>query len=180
MYSIEEVQDYYKKGEPLEFIFFSGHQKTNNGNITKSCLSQWYASTFEMNNVKYSCAEQYMMAEKARIFGDEEALEMIFKAYHPNQMKLIGKKVKNFDEEVWSREKMNIVKIGNMAKFSQNPKLKKYLIGTKSKILVKTNKHDLIWGIGLSKDDENIENPLKWKGQNLLGFILMNIRDILS
>ena len=66
MYSLEEVQDYYKKGEPLEFVFFSGHQKTNNGNITKSCLSQWYESPFEMNNVKYSCAEQYMMAEKAK------------------------------------------------------------------------------------------------------------------
>lgn len=180
MFSIEEVQDLYIKKEPLDFIFFSGHQKTNNGNITKSCLSQWYASPFEMNDVKYSCAEQYMMAEKARLFGDDEALDSIFKAYHPNQMKLIGKKVKNFNEEVWSREKIKIVKIGNMAKFSQNPKLKRYLLGTGSKILVKTNRYDSIWGIGLAKDDDDIENPLKWKGKNLLGFILMNIRDILS
>lgn len=180
MYSVEEVQDLYTKGKPLEFIFFSGHQKTKNGNITKSCLSQWYSSPFEMNNVKYSCAEQYMMAEKARIFQDDDAVEKILKAYHPNQMKMIGKKVKNFDEEVWNREKINVVKIANLAKFSQNPKLKKYLLGTGSKILVKTNGYESIWGIGLAKDDDDIYNPLKWKGKNLLGFILMNIREIFS
>lgn len=180
MYSIEEVQNLCRKGEPLEFIFFSGHQKTKNGNITKSCLSQWYSSPFEMNNVKYSCAEQYMMAEKARIFQDDDALDKILNAYHPNQMKMIGRKVKKFDEEVWNREKINVVKIANIAKFSQNPKLKKYLLGTGSKILVKTNGHESIWGIGLAKDDDDIYNPLKWKGKNLLGFILMDIREIFS
>ena len=90
------------------------------------------------------------------------------------------KKVKNFDEEVWNREKINVVKIANMAKFSQNPKLKKYLLGTGSKILVKTNGYESIWGIGLAKDDNDIYNPLKWKGENLLGFILMDIIEILS
>ncbi len=180
MYCVEEVQSLYKKGEPLEFIFFSGHQKLANGNVGKSCLSQWYSSPFEMNNIKYSCAEQYMMAEKARIFGDDKALEEIFNAYHPNQMKLIGKRIKNFNEEVWMKEKITVVKIGNMAKFSQNPKLKKYLLSTKSKILVKTNAYDQIWSIGLGKDDVFIKNPLKWTGQNLLGFILMDIRDVLS
>lgn len=95
-------------------------------------------------------------------------------------MKLIGSKVNNFNEEIWNKEKNRIVKIGNMAKFSQNPRLKKYLINTKSKILVKTNGYDFIWGIGLAKDDENIDNPLKWRGDNLLGFILMNVRDVLS
>ncbi|MDU7441385.1 MAG: NADAR domain-containing protein [Clostridium sp.] len=53
-------------------------------------------------------------------------------------------------------------------------------MNTKSKILVKTNGYDFIWGIGLAKDDENIDNPLKWRGDNLLGFILMNVRDVLS
>ena len=180
MYNIEEVQNLYRSGEPLEFLFFSGHQKNLNGNITKSCLSQWYQCVFEMNNIKYSCSEQYMMAEKARLFEDEEALENILNACHPNQMKLIGKKVRNFNEDIWNKEKVNIVKIGNIAKFSQNPKLKKFLIGTNSKILVKTNEYDSIWGIGLSKDNENIKDPMKWNGQNLLGFILMNIRDIFS
>lgn len=180
MHSKEEVQELYMNNEPLEFLFFSGHQKTNNGNITKSCLSQWYQSSFEMNNIRYSCAEQYMMAEKARLFGDKIALEKIFKAYHPNQMKLIGEGINNFNKDIWDKEKNRIVKIGNMAKFSQNPRLKRYLINTKSKILVKTNRHDFTWGIGMAKDDEDIYNPLKWNGENLLGFILMNIREILS
>lgn len=180
MYSVEEVQELYKNDVSLEFLFFSGHQKSYKAAATKSCLSQWYQCTFEMNNIRYTCAEQYMMAEKARLFGDEEALKDILKACHPNQMKLIGKKVRNFDQNIWDKKKISIVKIGNLAKFSQNPKIKKFLIGTHSKILVKTNEYDPIWGIGLSKEDENINNPMKWKGQNLLGFILMDIREIFS
>ncbi|MDO5518098.1 MAG: NADAR family protein [Clostridium sp.] len=180
MFTLSGVQAMYKNHENLEYIFFAGHQKTPNGTITKTCLSQWYASPFEMNNVRYKCAEQYMMCEKARLFKDEEAVDEILKAYHPNQMRLIGKRVKNFDDKVWNDKKIQIVKIANLAKFSQNTKLKRYLINTKNKVLVKNVLHDKIWGIGLAKNSELRENPLNWNGDNLLGFILMDIREILS
>ena len=84
-YSVEGVCQKFKSGEELEFLFFWGHTKNKNEKITKACFSQWYLSDFTVNGVLYNCAEKYMMAEKARLFGDEEALEKIFKAYHPNQ-----------------------------------------------------------------------------------------------
>lgn len=180
MLTVDDVQAMFKENEKLEFIFFSGHQKTSNGTITKTCLSQWYQAPFEMNNVKYKCAEQYMMCEKARLFKDEEALDKILEAYHPNQMRLIGRQIENFDDNIWNEHKIQIVKIANLAKFSQNTKLKKYLINTGDKILVKNVLHDKIWGIGLSKDSQLIYNPLNWNGKNLLGFILMEVRNILK
>ncbi|HCW52702.1 MAG TPA: DUF1768 domain-containing protein [Clostridium sp.] len=180
MLTLDEVQTMFKNDKGLEFIFFSGHQKTSNGTITKTCLSQWYQVPFEMNNIKYKCAEQYMMCEKARLFNDEEALDKILQAYHPNQMKLIGRTIKNFDENLWNEHKIQIVKVANLAKFSQNQKLKRYLINTENKILVKNVLHDNIWGIGLSKESELKYNPENWKGKNLLGFILMDVRNILQ
>lgn len=180
MLTLSEIQDMYKSGQKLEYIFFTGHQKTSNGTITKTCLSHWYGSPFEMNNVKYKCAEQYMMCEKARLFNDEESFEKILQAYHPNQMRIIGRQIKGFDSKVWDEKKIQVVKIANLAKFSQNKKLKKYLINTKNKILVKNVVRDKVWGIGLPKNSELRENPLKWNGENLLGFILMDIREILS
>lgn len=180
MFTLDDVQTMFKNEENLEFIFFSGHQKTSNGTITKTCLSQWYQAPFEMNNVKYKCTEQYMMCEKARLFKDEEAYNKILQAYHPNQMKLIGRRIRNFDNTIWNEHKVQIVKIANLAKFSQNQKLKRYLINTKNKILVKNVLHDSIWGIGLSKNSELKNNPLNWNGKNLLGFILMDVREILQ
>jgi len=180
MLTLDKVQTLFKNEEKLEFIFFSGHQKTSNGTITKTCLSQWYQASFEMNNINYKCAEQYMMCEKARLFNDEEALNKILQAYHPNQMKRIGRTIKNFDNNIWDKHKMQIVKIANLAKFSQNSKLKKYLINTEDKILVKNVLHDNIWGIGLSKNNDLKYNPLNWNGENLLGFILMEVREVLK
>lgn len=180
MFTLDDVQKMFKSGEKLEFIFFSGHQKTSNGTISKTCLSQWYQAPFEMNNIKYKCAEQYMMCEKARLFKDEEALDKILQAYHPNQMKLIGRTIKNFEDDIWNEHKIQIVKVANLAKFSQNQKLKRYLINTENKILVKNVLHDNIWGIGLTKNSELKYNPLNWNGKNLLGFVLMEVRNILQ
>ena len=76
--------------------------------------------------------------------------------------------------------KYKIVLEGNLAKFSQNENMKKFLLSAKNKILVEASPYDKVWGIGLSADTENIENPLTWKGENLLGFVLMEVLLILS
>ncbi|WP_438943829.1 NADAR domain-containing protein, partial [Pseudomonas sp. N8] len=33
------------------------------------------------------------------------------------------------------------------------------------------------WGIGLAQDNADANNPNLWKGLNLLGFALMQVRD---
>lgn len=99
-----------------------------------------------------------MMAEKARLFKDNETLNEIMKSSYPKQMKTLGRKVKNFDEELWVKSRYSIIVKGNYAKFTQNKDLKEFLIQTKDRVLVEASPYDRIWRIGMSKDDPNIEN----------------------
>ncbi|MMZ61786.1 Swarming motility protein YbiA [compost metagenome] len=132
---------------------------------------------FEVEGTKYSCAEQFMMAEKARLFGDSEMLEAILGAKHPKEMKAYGRAVRNFDKEIWDSACYGIVKRGSLAKFSQNPELGDYLKATKNRILVEASPRDRIWGIGMGQSNPDAENPVKWRGRNLLGFALTEARD---
>ncbi|WP_432664407.1 NADAR family protein [Wukongibacter baidiensis] len=176
-YSLDSLQKDFRKGKKTKYIFFWGHQPSSDGKITKSCMSQWWKSKFTIDTSHYCCMEQYMMAEKARIFNDQDMLDAILKSNSPKQIKEFGRKVRHFDEEIWRRKRSAIILNGNFAKFLQDNELKQYLIQTKGKVLVEASPFDKIWGIGLSVDDENIKNPLLWKGQNLLGFALMEVRD---
>lgn len=161
-----------------DFVFFWGHTDRKEG-VGKSCLSQWYMCSFTVEDVYYNCAEQYMMAEKARIFGDEDAWQQIMVSYDPMTIKKLGRKVRNFNAYVWKKNCQEVVKRGNLAKFSQNPKLMEYLLGTGNKILVEASPKDTIWGIGLAEDTSEVCNPRLWQGENLLGFTLMEVRDML-
>ena len=162
-----------------EILLFYGHTSKNN-EITKSCLSQWWPCKFKSNGIEYNCTEQYMMSEKAKLFKDEEAYQLIIKETSQKKIKEYGRKIKNFNDEEWNKNKINIVVQGNILKFSQNEDLKQFLIDTGDKILVEASPTDKIWGIGLDQYNPDSRNPLKWKGQNLLGFSLMKVRDIIK
>ncbi|MDE7226582.1 MAG: NADAR family protein, partial [Ruminococcus sp.] len=157
-----------------------GHRPSADGSITKSCFSQWYDCKFTVDGVEYHTAEQYMMSQKALLFGDFEINKEIMSAKHPNQFKSLGRRISGFNEEIWNNNKTAIVIKGNYAKFSQNPELKKFLINTGNRILVEASPYDKIWGIGMSANNPDIENPYCWKGTNLLGFCLMEVRDMIS
>lgn len=180
IYSIQDLQKTYLAGGKRKFLFFWGHTPPADGSVNNSCFSQWWKCTFVIDGVSYNCTEQYMMAEKARLFGDHKMLEAIMKAKHPKEMKAFGRAVQSFDNEVWERHCYDIVKRGNMAKFEQNPELRLYISTMKNRILVEASPVDRIWGIGLSKDDPNADNPMKWRGKNLLGFALTEVRDRLQ
>lgn len=166
-------------GERLKFIFFWKHTEPE-GQVTKACFSQWYPSVFTAGGVTYQSAEQYMMARKALLFEDREMFEAIMAAAHPRQCKALGQKVRDFDQAVWDRHKKQIVVDGNLAKFSQNEPLERFLLGTGQRILVEASPYDKIWGIGMAASDPRAEDPLQWNGQDLLGFALMEVRDILG
>lgn len=177
IYNLEELQKAYSTGERFKFLFFWGHTPDEDGRIGAPCLSQWWQCRFQAEGMEYSCAEQYMMAEKARLFGDKEMLQKIMESSHPKEMKAWGRAVRGFDKEVWDSSCYEIVKKGNQAKFSQNPELLSFLTGTGKRILVEASPRDRIWGIGMGKSNPDAENPLKWKGRNLLGFALTEVRD---
>jgi len=117
-----------------------------------------------------------MMAEKARIFGDVESEQRIVSARNPGAAKRFGRAVRHFSQEVWERERWRVAVEGNFAKFEQNAVLSQFLVQTGSRVLVEASPVDAIWGIGLSSDDERVENPERWRGLNLLGFALMEVR----
>ena len=164
-------------GETLDFIFFWGHRPLPDGSIGPSCCSQWFDAGFELDNVHYATAEHYMMAEKARTFGDTKALEQILATRSPEDVKKIGRRVKNFNVETWTERSVEVVLRGNVAKFSQNRKLGEWLHSTGSSVLVEASPEDAIWGIGLHRDDPRATNPAVWPGKNLLGFAIMTARD---
>lgn len=161
-----------------DFIYFWKHEEQD-GKITKACLSQWYPSTFAVDGMTYNCAEQYMMAEKARIFGDEAVRTKILAASDPSVIKKLGRKVSNFDAKVWDEQSIEVVYNGNLHKFSQNKKLKEYLLSTGKSTFVEASPFDKICGIGMSEEEVGINIPHFWKGENRLGFILMEVRETL-
>jgi ribA/ribD-fused uncharacterized protein len=143
----------------------------------KSVFSQWYYSPFtDMDGQVYVTAEQYMMAEKAKLFKDYTIMEMIIKTHDPKQCKMLGRKVIGFNEKIWIKNREKIVYKACIFKFSQNEKLKKKLLETGDKCIVEASPYDKIWGIGMKESHKDATNPLKWKGLNLLGNALMMAR----
>jgi ribA/ribD-fused uncharacterized protein len=127
--------------------------------------------------VEYATAEHWMMAAKARLFGDAEAERQIIAADHPGAAKTAGRLVRGFDEEVWRRERFGIVVAGSLHTFGQHTDLRAYLLGTGGRVLVEASPLDRVWGVGLAADDERAQDPRRWRGLNLLGFALMDARD---
>ncbi len=158
-------------------VMFWGHRPSRDGNITKSCLSQWWRQSFKVNGETFCCAEQYMMACKARLFGDEETRRQIMETSDPKAIKELGRKVANFDRNIWDCNKYAIVVAGNLCKFRQNHDLAEYLLSTDDAVLIEASPYDQVWGIGLSQDSPEAHNPALWHGENLLGFALMEVRD---
>ena len=170
----------YTDPKDIPFFFFWGHQPSQDGTITKSCFSQWWVAPFDVDGIVYKTAEHWMMAEKARLFNDNAALQQIIETKTPEEAKKCGRLIQNFVVETWDREKFGIVVRGNTHKFSQHPALKAFLLGTKDQVLVEASPMDTIWGIGLDASSPVIENPSAWMGENLLGYALMETRDKLK
>lgn len=112
--------------------------------------------------------------------GDEETRKRILASTGPKVIKALGREVRNFDESKWQKYRMGIVVTGNLHKFMDNEDLKLFLLSTRDKILVEASPYDTIWGIGMKEDEPDCHNIRLWKGENLLGFALMEVRGKLS
>lgn len=144
------------------------------------CLSQWSPASFDVDDVTYPTAEHFMMAEKARLFGDEEIRMRIVRSRDPEEAKALGRQVRGFSSGTWASHRESVVLSGNLGKFGQNPRLEDFLLATAPDVLVEASPHDSIWGIGLAEDHPDARIPARWRGRNLLGFVLMEVRDILA
>ncbi|MET0236277.1 MAG: NADAR family protein [Kibdelosporangium sp.] len=165
-------------GPAPEFLFFWGHTPTPGHAAGRWVLSQWLMADFTVDGQVHRSAEHFMMAEKARLFGDSEMRERILASEAPADAKKLGRAVRGFDQDIWVKQRYDIVVRGSIAKFSGE--LRAFLLSTGDKVLVEAAPRDVIWGIGLGRDSPRAQDPAQWRGQNLLGFALMDARAALA
>ncbi|MEU9701796.1 NADAR family protein [Streptomyces sp. NPDC047981] len=177
MGQIETLTQQVRQGEKVKFLPFWGHRPRPDGQLSASCLSQWWPSPFEVDGVRYATAEHWMMAAKARLFGDAEAERAALSSRTPAEAKKAGRLVRGFDDSVWERERFGIVVEGSVHKFGSDEALRAFLLGTGGRVLVEASPLDRVWGIGLAADDPRASDPERWRGLNLLGFALMEARE---
>lgn len=171
-----DLAEAIERGDRVDFLYFWGHEVPSDGQLTNSCLSQWYPSPFTVEGVRYATAEHWMMAEKARRFGDDAALAKILEAPTPRRAKALGRGVRHFDRAVWDAARFSVVVRGSVHKFGSSPALRDFLLGTGERVLVEASPTDRIWGIGCTKAVAEAHGLAAWRGRNLLGFALMEAR----
>ena len=160
---------------PTYFLFW-GHRASGGDTVGKWCLSQWWPAAFTVEGTTYATAEHFMMVAKARLFEDASAASRILAAPDPATAKKLGRAVRGFDEKVWASARYALVVAGNTAKFSQHPALGSFLLSIREDVIVEASPVDTIWGIGLAQNNPDARNPERWRGRNLLGFALMDVR----
>lgn len=176
--SVADLVRVVRAGEKVKYLHFWGHAPRRDGSLGASCFSQWWPSPFTVDGVGYATAEHWMMAAKARLFGDAEAERAVLAARTPAEAKNAGRLVRDFDETTWARERFGIVVEGSVHKFTSDPALRDFLAGMGRRVLVEASPLDRVWGIGLAADDPRAQDPTRWQGANLLGFALMAAREL--
>ena len=140
-------------------------------------FSQWYKAPFQLDGFHYVTAEQYMTAEKARLFSDEATLEAILAARDPGEQKRLGRLVQGFEKAHWDAAARAIAYRGNRAKFTTHRDLLQLLFDTEGTSLAEASPVDTIWGIGFAADAHDAADRSKWLGTNWLGETLQRLRD---
>lgn len=152
----------------------------HNPNEENGYLSNWYSSCFSQDDISFSSMEQFMMYQKAVCFNDLKIAAQILETEDVSRIKELGRLVTGYDDNYWGGIRQIVVYKGLLAKFSQNTDLKELLLKTGDAVLAECAVKDRIWGIGLSMRDPDRFVRSKWKGQNLLGYTLMMVRESLK
>jgi len=158
-YNLDWLINKFDQGEILKFLFFWEHSNNSKEQVGKFFFSQWFELPFVVDNTTYQTAEHWMMANKALLFNDMNTHQKIINAKSPGEAKELGRQILGFEEQIWVANRYDIVVNGNIHKFNQHPEFASFLINTKGRILVEASPVDKIWGIGVSKDAEQIDNP---------------------
>lgn len=169
-----------RQGATFTYLPFYGHAPEQDGSVGPGCLSQWWPAAFEVDGNTYRTAEHYMMWRKATLFGDHETAERILAAPGPKEAKALGRQARDFDQVVWEAARYEIVVAAGTHKFGQHDDLRAFLCGTGDRILVEASPRDRVWGIGLGRNNPAAHDPAQWRGLNLLGFALCDVRDALA
>jgi ribA/ribD-fused uncharacterized protein len=160
-----------KKKDDSGILFFFSKEPENKE------FSSFYDTTFKLDDVEYKNAEQAFQAIRAKTFGDDESFKKILKSKSAQSAKSFGNKIEKFDEEVWNAQRDNVMRSILRAKFSQNPTIRKQLLDSGNGMIANADPRENYWGIGTSAGTSIAKNPAKWKGKNMMGKLLMELRD---
>ena len=142
------------------------------------CFSNWYHSEFDYAGLHYANSEQFMMYHKVMMFRKYELADEIMQTSDPAKCKKIaGQRFPEFEPDLWEKTCATIVKRGVKAKFVQNRNILKILLDTGNALLAECSPYDKKWGIGIDIHDPQRFAIARWKGRNLLGRILMEVRE---
>lgn len=142
------------------------------------CFCNWYPAEFDYAGRHYLHSEQFMMYQKVMMFGQTALGDEIMHTDDPEQCKILGREFfDGFDAALWKKTRFVVVKRGIRAKFSQNPQMLETLLATGNAILAECSPRDKDWGILLSTSDPEVQDITKWRGENLLGQVLMEVRE---
>ncbi len=108
LYTKEDLIDFVAGGNSVKYLCFWGHTKSGSDTVSKCCLSQWFDAPFKLDDVTYSTAEHYMMAEKARLFDNHELANEIIQTSNPGKAKALGRKITGFSNTVWNQHRIDI------------------------------------------------------------------------
>lgn len=179
-YDLTWLKRQYDNGRKPEFLFFADTPLEAVEFPGSEVLTQWFPSAFVVDGDEYRHPAHWMMVQKARLFGDNDGAAELLSMDKDEDIVARGKQILGFEQEQWDERRYDIVLQGNFHKFSQHRSLKAYISGTHPRVLTEANPNDRIWGIGLRENAPGAMNPHQWRGLNLLGFALMEVRDLLS
>lgn len=147
-----------------------------------SAFSNFYPCNFILDDEKWISSEQFFMACKARCFDDMDIFYEIRETTTPEAAKKLGRKVRGFTDDIWDKVKYEIMLAGVYAKFSQNEDLKKFILSSEfeGKYFVEGSPFDGVWGVKMDYRNPDIDNPENWNGENLLGKVLNEVREMLK
>ncbi|RPB04146.1 DUF1768-domain-containing protein [Choiromyces venosus 120613-1] len=140
-------------------------------------FSQWheeeFTAPFDGEEMRFGTAEQYMMYSKAMLFNDPDTAAEIMETTNPSTQRTLGRKVQNFNDVTWAKNRSRIVESGSYWKFRKDPSR---LLETGDREIVEASPRDRIWGIGFESKNADVRKRDKW-GMNLLGKALMGARE---
>jgi ribA/ribD-fused uncharacterized protein len=142
---------------------------------TFSKLSNLHLRPIELDGVQWHSVEHYVQYNKAEGAGDTRRAREIRMTSDPLDAMAVGRRVKPGDS--WKKKGPEVMRKAQIAKFSQ-PAMKVVLQNTRRVIMEATK--DKHWGIGVSLNDKDVMNSRKWVGENLVGKMLMEVRELLA
>jgi len=129
------------------------------------------------STVQIQYSEKAIMLCKASLMQDYQAYDQILAASSPRKAKSLGRLVTPWNEDKWQQNVCNIALAVVRRKFHSVPRLAETLLETGQSIIAEATSRDANWGIGINQGDPDAQHPRRWRGTNILGWALMEVRE---